>query len=80
MLTVAHTSYLINTLDVYNHLAHYSITMSNSDSPLQANSFTVNLPEFLAQLMKEVKIFILVYLSQGQEQTSPDILSSAVND
>ena len=80
MLTVAHTSYLINTLDVHNHLPHYSITMSNSDSPLQANSFTVNLPEFLAQLMKEVNIFILVYLSQGQEQTSHDILSSAVND
>ena len=38
------------------------------------------LPEFLAQSMKEVKIFILVYLSQGQEQTSHDILSSAVND
>ena len=35
-------------------LQHHN-AMSNSDSPLQANSFTVNLPEFLAKLMKEVK-------------------------
>ena len=52
-------SYIL--LDVHNHLPPYSITMSNSDSPLQANSFTVYLPEFLAQSLKEVKIFILIY-------------------
>ena len=54
-------SYIL--LDVHNHLPPYSITMSNSDSPLQANSFTVYLPEFLAQSLKEVKIFILTSLA-----------------
>ena len=75
MLTVAHTSYLINTLDVHDYLPHYSITMSNSDSPLQANSFTVDLPEFLAQSMKEVKIFILVYLSQARVKNKHLLIS-----
>ena len=74
MLTVAHTSYLINTLDVHNHLPHYSITIVQFIHRLFGRIFsTVN------ERVGDIHIGISIP-GQGQEQTSPGILSSAVND
>ena len=79
MLTVAHTSYLINTLDVHNHLPHYSITIvqlrfSSSGQFIHRRSARI------FSTVNERGEDIHIGISQGQEQTSPDILSSAVND
>ena len=79
MLTVAHTSYLINTLDVHNHLGslqHHNVQLRFSSS----GQFIHRQSARIFSTVNESGENIHIGISQGQEQTSPDILSSAVND
>ena len=79
MLTVAHTSYLINTLDVYNHLGslqHHNVQLRFSSS----GQFIHRRSARIFSTVNESGENIHIGISQGQEQTSPDILSSVVND
>ena len=79
MLTVAHTSYLINTLDVHNHLGslqHHNVQLRFSSSGQFIHRRSARIFSTVNERGEDIHIGI----SQGQEQTSPDILSSAVND
>ena len=79
MLTVAHTSYLINTLDVHNHLGslqHHNVQLRFSSSGQFIHRRSARIFSTVNERGEDIHIGI----SQGQEQTSPDILSSVVNN
>ena len=84
MLTVAHTSYLINTLDVHcpqssPSLQHHNVQLRFSNSGQFIHRRSARIFSSVNERGEDIHIGISIP-GQGQEQTSPDILSSAVND